>query len=181
MKVGLVLLCASCGGLPADAAPWQRYPIDGPNVAFSCAPENEAALRWVVERWNTATGWNVSVGPEGVPLRLPAVSPDGRCGEVNLLSRDEVVVSVETINVFLPPPDGCEDTIATLTHEVGHVICGGDADACHSAGGVMGEFARRGAVINQSTLDAVCARWGCPAPQPELGFTYPAPLVVPAR
>lgn len=182
----LVLLCLACGGLPPDSAPWPQagYPINGPDVVFSVGPENENAVRWGLSRWNTSTGWSASVAASGaagasVPVEFPQFSPDGRCGETSITHRGKDVLLVHYVYIYLPAPDGCADTLSTLIHELGHALCGLDADNCHSVGGVQKPTHQRGSVINQSTLDTVCARWGCPDPKPELMFDYPAPLVAP--
>lgn len=165
----------ACGGepRPADETP-ESYPIDGPDAAFSCAPEWCPAVEWAVNRWNRATGWNARVSDDGIPVVFSS-DPDepawGQCGLTDVLVQDGDVIGGIRVTVMLDAPRACADLHRTLTHELGHILCargggpGGKGDECHRGTCVMGKYSDLGAchVIDDDSLDVVCERWGCPA------------------
>jgi hypothetical protein len=183
----LVLACGDA--LPVvfvDAGlPEQSYPIEGPDAVFSCAPEWCPSVEWAVKRWNSATGWNASVGEHGIPVVFsddPADPAWGDCGQSDLLTLDGIAVGAVLVTVMLERPRACGDLHRTLTHELGHILCGlSGGDECHRGQCVMGRYSEVGSchVIDDDALDTVCQRWGCPARKPEaqrLGSVVYPPL-----
>lgn len=177
----LAMTLAACGGLPEASEPTESYPITGPDVTFSCSSEWCPTVQWAVERWNRATGWSAKVEKRGIPVVFtddPADPAWGLCGGTDVLAYrgEDHVVGVERVVIPLyERPGTCWDLHRSLTHEMGHALCGRSNQLCHRGTGVMSAFSGNGNRIDDDSLDAVCERWGCSARTPEVRWiVYPA-------
>lgn len=131
---------------------------------LSPEPELRAATESAAARWTKATGCEVRVAPGGVSIALVDhvfEMPDGSAsfsdpegtGEERAGANDYRGIAISRMQM--------DDLGMSVTHEVGHRL-----GAKHTETGVMS--LRGGALIDEASLESVCARLPCVAFNTEL-------------
>lgn len=119
------------------------------------------------ERWSAATGLNVCIGEQGIPVSWvdEILTSDGRQARGATKIVDCQAVSVRIASYAQLPS-------AIATHEVGHVLSGKcNNEEGHSESGVMHSPVVYD-VIDQTSLGLVCSTANCLQFSPELSVSY---------
>ncbi len=151
--------CASNDGRDVIDAP-------GCELTVSFEPGLDAAGARALERVNAATGCAVHQAPGGVPVKaVPAsYAPDGdeACGQTYIAAYSDGALHGIVGIQLSTDVGGCPPTDTVLVHELFHAMTGTRNEG-HSADGVFAARAAVNAVIDSTSLDAVCSRVFCPA------------------
>jgi hypothetical protein len=177
LSKGLVLLAlvilggcaASPGPLPEGlSTPAQAVELQVPgcDVVLSPEPAFEAVTTVAAARWQHASGCNVSVGENGIPVRWDTENlvPEGKRARTHFENGVPVYIAYKRNSTISADPSSLTYQMAEslLTHEVGHVLgFDGHTD------GVMAEAPAIGALISASVLENVCDVVECTSFQPE--------------
>jgi hypothetical protein len=134
-------------------------------IAFRPEPELHDVTVAAVERWRAATGLDLRISDDGIPIeaidRVLTQNADYPevCGWARLWEK--------RIWIAVAPEVSCAEPSVVVTHEIGHAIFG---DGRHSSGGVMSAgkvdpTTRH--LIEETTLELVCSSAPCRIMRPE--------------
>jgi hypothetical protein len=156
--------------VPATETAWQA------RDSFVLSPERvevaEAVEAWAA-RWSAASGLDITVAPGGIPVVIDSEVLDEAgapmCAGTGVVREPGGErYRFTRMRLAFPTPKRCPGWQASIGHELGHVLAGPDAP--HAASGVFEAWQPVGApaVIDEPSLDAVCAYAPCTAFAPEL-------------
>jgi len=135
---------------------------------FAPGPGLETELTSALERWSTATGFELSIDPDGIPVGFadhtmvwPDTGTEACAITAAAIHGDDLWT--RAVELSDPMPSGCPDVETQLLHELAHAL------APHAKHGSRGLFSRNvdGSTIDEAALMAVCAEAECPAFVPE--------------
>lgn len=178
--VSLVCLAGACGACSAagDSAVYSDGPVPSPaagtqlaasepepcGVAFDPAPELLEATQRAAERWSAATGCDVRVDADGIPLVVLDEVIDNAGKPTRGRTTTVWVDGVLRTDRIEYRRDSLDQVGRIVPHEMGHAIGGYG----HSGAGIMRERPKATDVIDSSSLELVCATLDCAAFEPEL-------------
>jgi hypothetical protein len=164
--LGLALALASgCAAHTSDGTELEDPQLTGPwvfheaepepcGMAFDPDPEILEPARLAAARWAAATGCDITIGADGLPIVLADASAvtladgtprravyDADVGEIRYRRGSIELRTAETM----------------LAHELGHAL--GMLD--HDETGLMAETTELGALIDAAALEGVCAALAC--------------------
>lgn len=174
--LGLMLAlhaCASPVGIDTQLLDAETLISDAPRactMAFAPNPALAAETAAAAARWSAATGCDIRIADEGIPIiAVPQlyIEVDGAmraaCGAISWVSPTEA--SEIQVSVASDIPD-CTLAGYSVLHEMGHAVAHSPQ---HSESGIMAQYVADDgrAVIDDASLALVCGELACSAYVPE--------------
>lgn len=177
--LGLLLLACSepaATGEPQfaslDWCDYHRCEVAGTRV-FTPEPKIAVVAGHDINRWAAATGLDLSIGEDGIPIRFVSdvweENPDNPgefwplCGRTLFTWGPNGQTQVDAIEIDSSPPDGCIPIEQILLHELGHALAG---NTLHTTRGVMKLTASENG-LDDEAISLICNYAPCTKFAPE--------------
>lgn len=161
----LALLLCACGQQASNTVGEAAGPIEAPRCeeVFTPAADIAELVESAAEQWSEATGCDVRVGDNGIPVsfvdRIVDAHGNPQCGETHRLRDDSgAIIGVDFIHISTSLADRCHLTARDVLHEMGHGLA---PHRGHAAEGLMAAAWNATDYVDDVSRAFVCAELSC--------------------
>lgn len=160
----LLVLCA-CGAPAAPMSLCDAGRCDPSPREFAPAPALEGATHQALVRLERATGLELTIDADGLPLAIDDRVPPEFCGETVQHLDAFGVKAPQRIEIRRATSAECGSIVGSVLHELIHAIA---PQSEHAATGVFSEFrAETNDLLDAASLEALCSQVPCERETPE--------------